>query len=349
MIEDNGFDWKNNSIDMIKMLASISVAAVHWTKVGIVENPEPLMGTLRQIFLAIPSVVMFFVISGYLAAVSVEKYSKKDYIINRFLRIYPPLWISVVFNIIVLSVIWWSRIDRSFISGVIAEFLGIAYTPACLKGLPTGSMAGALWTVMVQSQFYVLICLLNPFLRNFTIKKWSCLLISLMVLNVICGMIPAQGVIGRIIERTVFPYLVWFMFGVFSFRFRCVLVPKCKKIMIPSICVMCLYILCGRPLGRIGYYADVIVTMCSLPMTIGLIYAFGKVRIKKEFSISIFLYHWTILNVFSVLGLYKTMGVFQGLILYLGAVAIISYIMNEASSKFVKPILRGIQNRKRDS
>lgn len=348
MNAESRIDWKNNSIDLIKMIAAISVALVHWTKVGIVENPGQLMGGLRQIFLAIPSVIIFFVLSGYLAAASVNKYNKKDYIINRILRIYPPLWISIVVNIIVLIIMWWDRIDRTLVLGVFAEFFGIAYTPACLKELPTGSMSGALWTVMVQIQFYILICLVNPILNKLNVQKWYYLLVTLLIINVICRIIPSQGIIGKIIERTVFPYLVWFMFGVFSFKFFYRLILLYKRITLPSICVMFIYIILGRPLNNIGYYADIIITLCTLPMTIGLIYMFGKIRIKREFSFSIFLYHWIILNVFSILGLYKKLGVFEGMLLYLLVVLIVSYLMNDISNRFGKNIINFVKYRKEE-
>ena len=348
MGEANKDEWKNNSIDFVKMGAAVSVALVHWTKIGVIENPGQIMGILRQIFLAIPSVIMFFVLSGYLAAASVDKYTKKDYIFNRIMRIYPPLWISVLVNVFVLIVIWRNQIDRTFILGVVLEFLGIAYTPACLKGLPTGSMSGALWTVMVQIQFYLIICFVNPILKKMDLKKWCYLLFFLLMVNVACGVIPTQSLIGKGLERTLFPYLVWFMFGVFSFKFYSTLIPLCKLITIPSICVMSMYIIAGRPLNNIGYYADIIVTLCTLPMTIGVIYLLGKIRFNKEFSFSIFLYHWIILNIFSVLGLYKKLSIFEGMFLYLLVVIIVSYLMNEISNRFIKKLIKFVAHRKEE-
>ena len=324
-------NWENNSIDLIKMIAAFSVAAVHWTKIGMVENPDRMMIILRQFFLGVPSVVMFFVISGYLAAVSVDKYTIREYIYNRFIRIYPPLWISAIFNILVLLILWNKRIDGSFFIGVLAEFLGIAYTPACLKSLPTGSMAGALWTVMVQIQFYLFICIINPCLKKLNFKRWGIILIMALGINIFFGILPQNFVLSKVAERLLFPYLVWFLFGVFAFNYKDKVIPICKRMCYPCLCLMLIYIGVERPLKEIGYYADVIITLCTLPMTIGLIYMFGKIRIKNEFSFSVFLYHWTVLNVFAILGMYQFLGTLQGLIIYIFVVMIVSYYMNKVS------------------
>lgn len=331
-------NWKDNSIDLIKMVAAYCVALVHWTKVGVQENPETLVLIFRQIFLAVPSVVVFFVICGYLAAVSVEKYCIKDYIFNRFTRIYPPLWISVAVNILILFLIWRENIDNSFFFGVLAELMGIAYTPSCIKEIPTGSMSGALWTVMVQVQFYFFICIVYPVLKRFKVKQWIYIFVVALSLNVGFGLFSIDTTLAKIVERTIFPYLIWFLFGFFAFLYRDYVVPICKKVCIPCVLLMLGYIAIGRPFAQIGYYADIVITILALPMTIGMAYLPGKIRIRNEYSFSLFLYHWIILNFYSVVGMFQTMGVVEGLIVYLIMVTCISFIMDKVTRIIVKKI-----------
>lgn len=328
--QDN-FDWRNNSIDLVKMIAAYSVAAVHWAKIGVQENPEKTMIILRQTFLAIPSVVVFFIICGYLAAASLERYGKKEYIISRFIRIYPPLWISVVVNGVVLFFLWRENIDGSFVVGIVAELLGIAYTPTCLKHLPTGSMNGAMWTIMVQMQFYIFIAFIYPFLKRLKTKQWPYVLIVALSINIFFSVLPSNTILAKILERSILPYLVWFLFGVFAFIYREYIVPKCKRLCVPCIMFLIIYIVLGKPLNNIGYYSDIMTSILAMPITIGLIYLPGKNRIKNEYSFSIFLYHWIILNVFSAFGMYHSLGVIDGLAVYLVAVTIFSYLMNKTT------------------
>ena len=338
---ENGYkiQWKDNSIDLLKMFAACSVAMVHWTKVGVTQSCDEIMMFLRQIFLSVPSVVMFFVISGFLAAVSVNKYSIRGYIVNRFCRIYPPLWVSITVNCLVLVAIWWSNLDSSFLKGIFLEVCGIAYTPSCLKNLPTGSMSGALWTVMVQLQFYVLICIAAPLLYKLKQRSWLVLLTIALGINLFFGANSSEGFLGKIAERTVFPYLIWFLYGVYAFLHLNRVVPICKKLSLPLVALLAGYALAGRPCANIGYYADVFTTLCTMPMTIGLSYFLGKIRLKREFSFSIFLYHWIVLNIFSVLGLYKVLGTALGAVIYFVVVLVVSYIMDNIWQDIIRTIV----------
>lgn len=326
-------DWRENCFDAIRLVAAYMVASVHWTKLGVQVNDSGLMQELRKFFLCFPCVVVFFVISGFLAAASRENSNCKKYLLSRLRRIYPALLISVFVNMIIMLVLYWNRIDWSYFIGCGIQAMGIAYTPSCMRQIPSGSMAGALWTVTVQLQFFVLIAFIYPKLKKMDKRAWGLLLTVLFLVNIGAGEITGGPIGRKILERTIFPYLIWFMFGTAAFIYKESVITWCKKVTPLFLCVFVIYLATGRVLNEWGYYADVAITVLVLPITIGLSFSFGKIRIEKDYSFSIFLYHWMVLNVFAYFDLFNKINIVAGFILYLVLVTAVSVGMQIVSER----------------
>lgn len=93
------------------------------------------------------AVTMFFIASGYLASHMMDRYSRKEYLVNRALSTFPTLWVSI---------------------GIIAIFVylsqAIVFTPADIlsSAFPfwphTSGMfvSAVLWTLRVEMKFYIL-------------------------------------------------------------------------------------------------------------------------------------------------------------------------------------------------
>ena len=86
-----------NNFDLIRLFAASQVALSHIaTHLG-VESP------VLSILSLFPGVPIFFFVSGYLVYGSYEQSSKNsngnlNFFINRFLRLYPALWLCLCFH-----------------------------------------------------------------------------------------------------------------------------------------------------------------------------------------------------------------------------------------------------------
>lgn len=80
-----------------------------------------------------------------------------DYLKKRFWRIYPELWAAVIVEMIVLFALyegpynWPQTILFVFTQSTLLQF----WTPDCLRDYGCGTPNGALWTIGVIVQFYI--------------------------------------------------------------------------------------------------------------------------------------------------------------------------------------------------
>jgi peptidoglycan/LPS O-acetylase OafA/YrhL len=161
-------DWRVNNFDLIRLGAALQVA------IGHTASHFDLWGSLGFVGKAIavfPGVPIFFVVSGLLISRSFEQSHRPgDYFRNRCLRIYPALWVCLVVSVVVTVFLlpdqtgraapwrwmaWWSA------QMSVAQF----WQPEFLRGFGTDALNGALWTITIELQFYLLLPLLYRALR----------------------------------------------------------------------------------------------------------------------------------------------------------------------------------------
>jgi peptidoglycan/LPS O-acetylase OafA/YrhL len=159
---------KTNNFDLIRLAAALQVAMTHATYLfGITGRQWPLH-VITDLF---PGVPVFFFISGFLISHSFERNPElRDYVQNRFLRIYPALAVCFVLSI---GSAWASgyliRVSAPFsqwAKWIIAQ-LSVAqfYNPGFMRGYGTGILNASTWTISVELQFYILVPLTYAALR----------------------------------------------------------------------------------------------------------------------------------------------------------------------------------------
>lgn len=150
-------EFKVNNFDLLRLLASTQVLVFH--SYGHLKLDEPGWLSFFKIF---PGVPIFFVISGYLISASYEKSGNlKTYYTNRFLRIYPALWCCIILTVIAYSLLGkvnFLNLQAPF--WFITQLAGFIYTPSFLKDFGFGSYNGALWTIPIELQFYIILPIL---------------------------------------------------------------------------------------------------------------------------------------------------------------------------------------------
>ena len=172
-------------------------------------------------FVGVP---IFFMLSGYLIWQSVGRSDNyPNYLKKRFWRIYPELWVSVAIEIVAIIVLYQQPIDYYKLAlfaigqATIFQF----WTPDFLRGYGCGCPNGALWTICVLIQFYMIAYPLYKWLQGKSASRW---VISIIVSLCISLLTPfCTGMDGRDWRETLERYFNTLFMDVSAF---CLLLRK---------------------------------------------------------------------------------------------------------------------------
>ena len=213
-----------NNFDLLRLFAAFQVAFSHAS--SHLDYPNPIVNFLSLF----PGVPIFFFLSGYLIYASYEssKNSKNqlfNFYSKRFLRLFPGLWVCLIFSCLIV-----------FISGYLADidlifkdtFLWIIaqstlfqfYNVEFLRGFGVGALNGALWTISVELQFYLLMPLVYLLMDQ---KKLIILLVIFffIILNLVNSHLNSpDNIFLEIFNVTFAPWFYMFLFGAFLAKFK---------------------------------------------------------------------------------------------------------------------------------
>ncbi|MCI9422070.1 MAG: acyltransferase [Dorea sp.] len=288
---------QSNSLNFIRILAASQVMFGH-----LVEHLElPIKENIFRASSFLRGVPIFFAISGFLIWFSIESSkSYSHYITKRFLRIYPELWAAVMIELLFLMIFYhgWdikSLILFGFGQGTIFQF----WTPEALRGYGVGTPNGALWTIGVMIQFYIMAWIFYKIMKNRKMITWMIgLIISFMVscvFNSITHEFIRIEVIGKLYDQTLIRYFWIFYIGMFIAEFQEFLLPICRKYWWMSLLLSYTFFWSKIDILS-GYYL-----FWSLFLIIGVIgfaYRFPQLNVPLDISYGLFLYHMTVVNVF---------------------------------------------------
>ena len=211
---------RQNNFDLIRLFAAFQVVILHMN--GHLKIVSP--GNWWQIFLEcirpFPGVPIFFTISGFLIFASYDRnQSIRKYFKNRFLRIYPLIFVATIITAILLIVFSNGRLS---FKGLGIWFFGQVtifqyYTPNALRYFGVGTPNGALWTIPVELEFYLLV----PILYFINKKAGNIALLVLAACSFgVYTFIPKSSlpvVYKKLFEVSILYYLLHFMVGVFLY------------------------------------------------------------------------------------------------------------------------------------
>ncbi|MET4493498.1 acyltransferase [Bradyrhizobium sp. LA7.1] len=199
-------NYKNN-FDLLRLIAAADVVLQHISHIGVI-LPSWVSVSVVSMATGVP---IFFIVSGFLVTGSFLKSdgSLTRYFRNRALRIYPGLWVNLLFILSMLVAFGVVHTPTLFASGSV-EFWGTM--------LATGSIiladraypfplywndavkfwpGGALWTIVVELGFYIAIPLLLP--AAIRSRRWAAA-ISL----------GGVGIASYVFNSMLMPNSVWF-------------------------------------------------------------------------------------------------------------------------------------------
>lgn len=163
------------ALDLIRFLAALSVVLYHYiSRPG--SNAYPLLSEATKYgYLGVP---LFFIISGYVIALSANNRSALQFSISRFVRLYPALWAGVIFTVLILVILTgkqysWPHILANFT--LVNEYLGFK------------DIDSVYWTLKAELKFYACVFLLLSFGVFPKYRIWLSVWLGLTVMHTAFG------------------------------------------------------------------------------------------------------------------------------------------------------------------
>jgi peptidoglycan/LPS O-acetylase OafA/YrhL len=209
---------RSNNFDLLRLLAAFQVVYGHVC--AHLQVSDGIVVGLGSFLSGFPGVTVFFAISGFLVFQSFDRAPvPKRFYKNRFLRIYPGLWVALLFTCLLLAAFGVLTKSNMLAAKTIAWLAAQAtffqvYTPAALRTWGCHVPNGSLWTIILEVQFYLCV----PFLHLFLARDWKlrlCVLMAGCACVTLCSshLMRLNLQTRRIAGAVVLPYLFNFVIG----------------------------------------------------------------------------------------------------------------------------------------
>lgn len=302
----------NNNFNLIRLAAALQVLLVH--ACNHLEYQGPLVTALK----VVPGVPAFFFISGYLIFASYDRMHANGvygFFVNRVLRIYPALLACVLLSILA---VWLTGYFagrgvgmRQFVLWLLGQMTFFQfYNPAFMRDFGVGVLNGALWTISVELQFYVLVPALYWLIRRRPAAALALFAASIAINLFIRNYLQWDLLYIKLLYVSFTPWLFMFMLGCFAAAW-----PQARgwidrprlRYLVPA------YVLSMILIGGYTQNASNAINPISVALLGLIILKIGTRELraprqltrfveKNDLSYGMYLYHMPIINLLLVLG-----------------------------------------------
>lgn len=340
---------RNNNFDLLRLFAAFQVFYFH-ACTHLLLKPGPIHAKFARLFCYFPGVPIFFIISGFLITLSLERNRDlKIFYQNRVLRIYPAFWITFLLSIFFLLISGFfkhtSISDNDFLTWVGCHITGFLFILGdCFKSLGYETINGSVYTISAELHFYLIL----PFFLFFLNKVKSRVgYISIFLFLIALSSALSHGLWHcrfNISARTqwlllgsVFPNMYLFIFGILLAKY----LHKIRHIIENKVIYwFILYIVFRIGLRNVfggslqdSYIVIVISHLFLAFFAISFAFSFRKLsnKLLKNFDISygIYLFHALVFHTFVLFGL-------RGSWVYFWLSLLITLLMASLSWKFIE-------------
>lgn len=344
------FVFKSNNFDFIRLVAAFQVLFLHSVR-HLELSVNKQFVDIVSIF---PGVPIFFVLSGFLISASYENScGVMQYLKNRFLRIYPALWVCFIFSVLSILVFYKVDLDFSeFMVWVVAQVTFFQfYNPDFLRDYGVGVINGSLWTVSVELQFYIALPVLYYSVRALRrcfgnsklffvvmVFAFSVLVIANYMNNVVG--FEDKTFLEKVFSVSLIPYLYMFVFGVFVqrgiVRFHHLLK---GKVLVWAFAYFATVLVCDYfgfvfSGNDISFVPFIVLSLFVFSLGYSFDGSLGRLLRGRDVSYGVYIYHMIFVNIFVQLGLVGS---------YLSLFLVVMFVLLSSVISWVyveKPFLR---------
>lgn len=169
-------------IDLFRFVAALSVVLYHYLYRGYAADGFSQLdfSEIGEYFkYGYLGVDLFFIISGFVIALSIKHQLLVKFLISRFTRLYPAYWLSLVITFLVIVFFgspWFSATFNQFLANLtmFQNYLRI------------DSLDGVYWSLFIELKFYIIIAfyLIIKRFRNINLDQLILVWLSLTVLSI---------------------------------------------------------------------------------------------------------------------------------------------------------------------
>lgn len=287
----------------------------------------PILGDFINFFYGVP---IFFTMSGFLIWWSIGRsQSYSQYLKKRFWRIYPELWVAVIVELIVLLALYhgpinWRQLGLfTFAQSTLFQF----WTPDCLRAYGCGTPNGALWTIGVLVQFYIVAYFIYKLLHGRKLWIWLLVVFASIGLGSMTPLIDdcIPETMAKLYHQTLLPYLWMFLLPSMVAERKDYFLPLLKRYWWVFIVFVLVIMFTGYDLK--ASYGVFRTTLLFLGLT-GFAYVAPWLNLKTDISYAVYIYHMTLVNAFIALGI-------MGKPIHLLLVTIMTFVISYLSTKTI--------------
>ena len=267
--------------------------------------PDPVDGIIN-FFWGVP---LFLTISGFLIWFSAERsVSYWSFLKKRFWRIYPELWGGVIICILSIYLTYdtFRPLDMILFAlgqGTLFQF----WTPDSLRSFGCGTPNGSLWTISVIIQFYLIVWFLRKLLHGKSIRVWAVSFILVLIIDIVGDRVSAilPEMLGKLYGVTFVPFLWMFILGCIVAEFWKEISGLLVRFWWVLILIVVLLDVFSYDIVYLGHYGFLRSSLEFLGL-LGFAYHYPALRIKKDISYGVYIYHMIIVNVLIQYGFVNT-------------------------------------------
>lgn len=159
---ESAWATRRNNFNLMRLIAAWMVIYGHSWAITAAPGTDLITQLTKFRFAGGVAVDVFFVISGFLIASSLERNSTRDYLMSRALRILPALLVCVLLTALVMGPLlttaanYWSQLDVWRYIAVNASLWSSEFwLPGVFDTLPRTAVNGSLWTLPIEAHLYL--------------------------------------------------------------------------------------------------------------------------------------------------------------------------------------------------
>ena len=285
------FDTGENNFHLIRLLAALSVIYGHSYVLTGAPGGDFFLLNVGYKFIGGVAVDVFFLISGFLIASSLERSSWKRYITARVLRIVPALVVCVTLSVFVLGPMLTTAPDywinpatwRYFIQN--AFLLSTEYRlPGVFESLPDKGVNGSLWSLPLEFRLYIAFFVLG-LLQLMKPNRFS----ALAIVGVVIGYFAAPKFALLVQYSNWVNSSLFFLAGGFMWHNR-----HAIRLSYPLAALM--LVLCAALLHTDHFGAGYFLALSYLTMFVALVPRLPRIH-ERDLSYGVYLYGWPVAQI----------------------------------------------------
>lgn len=187
-----GHAQPDNNFNLIRLFAAWLVIYGHSYAVAAGGGQDLLLQIVQIKFAGGIAVDMFFVISGFLIAASLERNRLPGYLAARALRIFPALIVCVALTVLVLGPLlttaadYWSspQVWNYLRANALLSRETQYFLPGVFETLPSHAINGSLWSLPIEVRLYLWLALIG-LLRLLPRNRFNLLCLALLIAGIV--------------------------------------------------------------------------------------------------------------------------------------------------------------------